>query len=931
MAPDPALSFVVGSDCHNVRSGRVPILNDQKTTMSCTVTSDVVVAYSQCPRKALFLLRGEPTGSQHEYERVLADRATANRSQYLAAVLSGRGLQNPESVRTVSANDLVATCDALVKAGPHRGKAHARYEPHLVAGTYSITKEQKLALAFAGYVTGQTGQHPPVNGLIVPYVGQPQRVRLQSLYPKVRTIIERLRGFTNDSPSEQPPLILNKNCSTCLYRNHCREEAEQTDSLTLLERMTPKLLQRYAKKGISTVSQLSCVYRPRRRRKRVAKQPLLFNVELQALAIRTNKVYLHETPTLAMQPVELFLDIEGIPDQAFHYLIGLLVRDGDVISHHSFWANASKDEAGIFQACLDLAANFPNAPIYHYGSYEPHALQHASKKHRLDCKAFIQRLVNVNSLIFGKVYFPTRSNRLKDLGTVVGASWSAPDSTGLQSVVWRYKWEDGHEDKYKDMLLAYNKEDCAALQLLTAEIQELAKSADSRSDVDFTSRRKKSSTPTGELIHKIFDGILKSAHAEYRRRRITLSIGDESENVVKEDRRHRSRPHPFDRRKIPKKANKTVHVPRKRTCPRHKGRRLQPTAEVVSHSMIDLKFTNNGCRKEIIKYVGKKAFCSSCNVAYLPPALLQMHSRIFGHAFQAWAVYQRVAMRLPYDGVSQVIEALFSEHVNNSTIRSFSKHFSKEYASSERSLLHRILESAVIHADETKINVQGSNQHVWVLTDGSHVIFKLTETREATVIQTLLRGYEGVLVSDFYGGYDAVACRQQKCLVHLIRDLNEDLWKNPFNREYESFVAAVRDLLVPIFRDVERYGLKARHLGKHKKAVNRFYRQCIDGTQWQCEIVQTYMKRFVRYRESLFLFLEEDGIPWNNNMAERALRHLAIQRKISGCFYKSGAVEYLRLLGIAQTCRFQGKSFLQFLLSGERDVDKFGKRRRRRG
>jgi hypothetical protein len=78
----------------------------------------------------------------------------------------------------------------------------------------------------------------------------------------------------------------------------------------------------------------------------------------------------------------------------------------------------------------------------------------------------------------------------------------------------------------------------------------------------------------------------------------------------------------------------------------------------------------------------------------------------------------------------------------------------------------------------------------------------------------------------------------------------------------------------------------------------------------------------------MFLFLREDGIPWNNNMAERAIRHLAIQRKISGSFYRRTAIQYLRLLGIAQTCRFQSKSFLRFLLSEEKDVDRYreGKR-----
>jgi Transposase IS66 family len=206
--------------------------------------------------------------------------------------------------------------------------------------------------------------------------------------------------------------------------------------------------------------------------------------------------------------------------------------------------------------------------------------------------------------------------------------------------------------------------------------------------------------------------------------------------------------------------------------------------------------------------------------------------------------------------------------------------------------------------------------------------FRLTETRETGFLQELLNGYQGVLVSDFYGGYDAITCRQQKCLVHLIRDLNDDLWKNPFNAEYEQFVAAVRDLLVPIVQDIERYGLKALHLRKHRKRIDCFYRDTIDVLSGQQEILSKYKKRFERYRDSMFTFLGEDEIPWNNNAAERALRHLAVQRKISGDLSEKGARRYLRLLAVAQTCRFQNKSFLGFLLSGLKDVDQYERKRR---
>jgi hypothetical protein len=144
----------------------------------------------------------------------------------------------------------------------------------------------------------------------------------------------------------------------------------------------------------------------------------------------------------------------------------------------------------------------------------------------------------------------------------------------------------------------------------------------------------------------------------------------------------------------------------------------------------------------------------------------------------------------------------------------------------------------------------------------------------------------------------------------------------------EQFINAFKDLLVPVMADVDRYGLKKRHLLKHRQTVDRFYRDAIAGREYKSEEVRTFQKRFIRYKESLFRFLEEDGIPWNNNAAERASRHLAVQRKISGTFFKRTAEHYLLLLGIAQTCRFEEKSFLRFLLSKEKDIDQFKEKRR---
>jgi hypothetical protein len=276
----------------------------------------------------------------------------------------------------------------------------------------------------------------------------------------------------------------------------------------------------------------------------------------------------------------------------------------------------------------------------------------------------------------------------------------------------------------------------------------------------------------------------------------------------------------------------------------------------------------------------------------------------------------------------QMMEDLFGERASDGSLVRFIEYFAQYYASTENILLQRILESPFVHIDETRLNIRGTDHYVWVFTDGKHVLFKMTETRETTIVHEILKNYKGVLISDFYGGYDSVQCEQQKCLVHLIRDLNEELWNVPFDTEFESFVLEVKNLLVPILEAVGRYGLKKRHLNKFQKLVEQFYKKNIVDRDYKGEASVKFQKRFQRYEQSLFTFLERDSIPWNNNMAERAIRHLAIQRKISGYFFERSAHQYLVLLGIAQTCRFQEKSFLKFLMSGEKDIDKFKATRR---
>jgi predicted RecB family nuclease len=902
--------------------------------MESTITSGVVIAYSQCTRKAYLLMFLPEQGEPHEYESILEEKIHINRIACLKKLshenlgVCGYDAESMSNSNTVMVEAMLnvpglqAYCDVLTPVHMGSSCGAPTYVPTLFAGTHTITEDQKLALGFAGYVLEQI-QHTSLKiGTIMNVGGQKQTIKLDTMYRKLRTILPTLYEWVDTRPAEPPLIVLNKHCPYCPFRNACHEQAEHGDNLSLLDRMTPKMIQRYHRKGIFTVHQLSYLFKPRRRRKGSRNQPVRFNLELQALAIRTGKIYVHELPVLNRHPVSLYLDFEGIPDQRFHYLIGLLICEGEHQTHHALWAATVNDEERIWNELLKHIQRYPEAPIYHYGSYEPRAIKQLGRRYETSIDDLMTRLVNVNAYIYGKLYFPVRSNKLKDLGTFVGASWTAPEASGLQSLVWRYRWEDTRDDSYKDTLLTYNAEDCRALLALTSYLTTLLESADTQTDVDFADRPKQHATERGEDIHRVFDLILKSAHLSYANNRVRLrSATDQGKNKPK--KRGGVKGHQAYQRVLPKRAGKVIRVAPRRMCPKHKGEPLQIGEQMAEHPIIDLHFTQNGCRKTVTKYVGKKGYCRRCDKYHNPRGIDQLGGQLFGHAFQAWSIYQRMILRLPYRVIVQVMEDMFGERTGEGTIINFFTRFARYYEKTERLLTQRILQSPFIHVDETSLNIQGTGFYVWVFTNGTHVILKLTATREATIVHEMLEHYDGVLVSDFYPGYDAVSCRQQKCLVHLVRELNNDLWSNPFNTEFEAFIFKVKNLLVPIFEAVEKYGLKRRHLHKFNTSVERFYQQHILDSTYTFDATIKYQKRFQRYRDSLFTFLDEDGIPWHNNTAERAIRQLAVQRKISGYFFERVAHQYLSLLGIAQTCRFQNKSFLKFLLSKEHDIDAF--------
>ncbi|MEW6736498.1 MAG: TM0106 family RecB-like putative nuclease [Acidobacteriota bacterium] len=208
------------------------------------------------------------------------------------------------------------------------------------------------------------------------------------------------------------------------------------------------------------------------------------------MAIRNNQIYLVHKPEIKLSETLIFLDVEGIPDQNFYYLIGLVVATADSNNTFSFWADNQDQEEIIWKQFLAIVGGYESFTLLHYGSYETEFMEKMWRKYSVidngNDEALITKIksnsINVLSLIYANIYFPTYSNGLKDIGTYLGAQWSAEDASGLQSLVWRHKWALAKDEAFKQKLIEYNSEDILAIKIVLQAIIGISGNGNNSSD-----------------------------------------------------------------------------------------------------------------------------------------------------------------------------------------------------------------------------------------------------------------------------------------------------------------------------------------------------------------------------------------------------------------------------------------------------------------
>lgn len=795
--------------------------------------------------------------------------------------------------------------------------------PVRIYPTETINPRHKLLLAFDALIIRQlTGQLPVIGKVIHGQHQSVARIRMANLVSRAEEVLAELRSMLERNTT--PTFALNRNCPVCEFENQCFDQAERDDDISLLKVIPPREIIKIRERGIFTVTQLARSFRARRRRVWGDAKIGKYSYSLKARALCDKIIYMAGSPGLDIEGTPVYLDVEGVPEERIYYLIGAKVVSDGSSQQYSFWADSKDDEIKIWRKFLTLISNLRNPVLLHYGGYETAFLKTMQSRHGqgLDNGFSISALAadarNVLEVIRAHIYFPTRSNGLKDIAQHLGFRWSSDSPSGIKSLLLRRKWELSGDEKFKRELVSYNSDDCGALEHVVRALMQLIESsgssatgtsslyaaieADTLKDTSWPNSYGKPEFALPELAQ-----ITKCAHWDYQHDRVYVRTNKRIKAIAMRKGKNKNPALP---------ANKVVAASRPAGCP-NCGATCFSVNGRHDRTVQDLRFTAGGLKRWVVKNIVRHYKCHECGATFASGVPVSPRLRQ-GSQLLAYVIHSLISLHISQFQLAKIVQQFFGLPLSQSSIGHMKRRAAEFYGSALEEIRSLLLSGSLIHADETHVSVDGRDSYVWVFTNMEEVVYVWSETREAKTATDFLSGFKGVLVSDFYAAYDSVECPQQKCLIHLIRDLNDAMLKEPFNLELRGFAGEFTGLMTRLVATVDQFGLKKFHLKKHIADVNKMY-GVVMAAKYETASTRRFQARLKRYRDKLFTFLEHDNIPWNNNNAEHAVKAFArgIRDTISGRTNKQGIADYLVLLSICQTCEYRGIDFLGFLRSGE--------------
>lgn len=300
----------------------------------------------------------------------------------------------------------------------------------------------------------------------------------------------------------------------------------------------------------------------------------------------------------------------------------------------------------------------------------------------------------------------------------------------------------------------------------------------------------------------------------------------------------------------------------------------------------------------------------------------------YGPRLRGVAVYLTQYQLLPAARSQALLADLYGCSFSVGTLDAAVAECAAVLAATETTIQHALRQAPVAHFDETGLRVAGTQQWVHVASTAQLTHYAVHPRRGAVGMAAagVLPGFGGVAVHDGLHGYRTFACGHALCNVHHLRELTfiaeqyHQAWAGEGKKllqELHQAVATARaagqDHLDPAtvtrahqrYRAVARAGLAANPPQPKAPGAPGPPKRSPGGK---------LAERLGRYETETLGFLQDFRVPFDNNQAERDLRMIKVQQKISGGFRTStGAARFTRIRGYLSTARKQSHSPLTAL------------------
>lgn len=305
----------------------------------------------------------------------------------------------------------------------------------------------------------------------------------------------------------------------------------------------------------------------------------------------------------------------------------------------------------------------------------------------------------------------------------------------------------------------------------------------------------------------------------------------------------------------------------------------------------------------------------------------------YGVNLKAHSVYMSQFQLIPYNRIQDHFSDQLNIDISPGTLYNINQHAYEQLARFEAISINNLANSALVHADETGINVNGKRIWLHCASNESWTHFYPHTKRgtEAMDKVGILPNFKGILCHDHWKPYYTYHCAHALCNAHHLREL-ERAWE----QDGQSWAKKMKHLLEQMNKAVNAAAGKLstpkaqRYRKKYKEILDKAALECPPPDEstrvnkrgrMKRSKARNLLERLVNYEDDVLRFLDNDIVPFTNNRGENDIRMTKVQQKISGCFRSmDGAYIFCRIRGYLSTCRKQGmkpSEALELLFAGE--------------